>query len=502
MSASGDEKKTIDVTKALQAIKVQKTEALEKEKLERETPSLRLARIKKTLASGTVKGATTGVPESVKEIAKKKEVLASGTVKAVTTGTPKPTEPIRSALTKPKAPTFDKVIQGFYDKSNYPSKNEINKALDTYGLAAKDQFKPKTVNEATNRAMYAVTETIGGGVRWATLGLTGSLGAEKRDPRAGLYQGLGAVLTPSVQDMAANYMIGKALQTKAGRALIAKFNKYKGKLTMPKKLTAKQFEELEQLTKIDDPAFWKTAEGRKLYEQISKRVSHYIENPELYTAGASVIPEEVYIYQTLPPGMKPDIYEQFIAKYGDKVDLASKALLALFSSGTIPTVDQVLKDVADYNLNKPIAEMNKTELAQVAKDLGATTEELEEIITIPDIVPDIEPVERTETKTVTMLETEQIQELAQETALETVTPPLKLTKQEQEKRKDMNLSLFRGRVMLYRVNYQYRGDKRENIGPLEARSFSDALGKAQRQRRPNKTLPRVIVVDLIGERKQ
>ena len=82
------------------------------------------------------------------------------------------------------------------------------------------------------------------------------------------------------------------------------------------------------------------------------------------------------------------------------------------------------------------------------------------------------------------------------------TPPLKLSPEDEKKRREMSLSLYRGRVMLYRVNYQYRGDKRETIGPMEARSFSDALGKAQRQRRPNKTLPRVIVVDLIGERKQ
>ena len=51
---------------------------------------------------------------------------------------------------------------------------------------------------------------------------------------------------------------------------------------------------------------------------------------------------------------------------------------------------------------------------------------------------------------------------------------------------------------MYRVSYP---DLKQVIGPLDARSFPDALGKAQRQRRTAKKLPRTIIVDLIGERK-
>ena len=66
----------------------------------------------------------------------------------------------------------------------------------------------------------------------------------------------------------------------------------------------------------------------------------------------------------------------------------------------------------------------------------------------------------------------------------------------------MNLSLISGKNQLYRVNYQYRGGKTETIGPLEARSLPDALGKAQRKRSGHKTLPNVITVTFIGEKRK
>jgi len=84
----------------------------------------------------------------------------------------------------------------------------------------------------------------------------------------------------------------------------------------------------------------------------------------------------------------------------------------------------------------------------------------------------------------------------------TPTPPLPLTPKQRETRRKMTLQLFSGKNKLYRVNYQYKGGRKETIGPLEARSLPDALGKAQRVRSGNKTLPTVITVTFIGERKK
>jgi len=451
--------------------------------------------------------------QRVKEKASKRAketTLKQGTVKGVTTGPPKPPKPKKSALTKPKI-LYQDIIQGFYDKSNYPNKLEVKTALEKKGLAAKDDFKPKNINEAYNRAAYAVTETIGGGIRWATLGLTGSMGAEKRDTRAPLYQTLGAVLTPSVQDMAASYLVGKALQTKTGRAAIKKFNKLKGKITAPKKLSSAQIKELKQLTKIDDPEFWKTPEGMKLFEQLNKRVTHYIENPEAYTAGASVIPEDVYIYQTLPPKVTPDIYKQFIAKYGDKVDLSTKALLALYSSGTLPKPNELLKDIADYNLDKPLSKMSLKEKTELAQDIGITEEELSEqeldaiLGGLGELTPqDVKEIVETTSKQTPRLTLETTTEQTlDETPIETriETQPLKLSPSEKKKRRELNLSLYRGKKTLYEVHYDFKGGKTQRIGPLEARSLVDALNRAQRRRMAHKTLPRKIIVNMIGEKR-
>ena len=76
-----------------------------------------------------------------------------------------------------------------------------------------------------------------------------------------------------------------------------------------------------------------------------------------------------------------------------------------------------------------------------------------------------------------------------------ITPILGLGPAEIKKRKEMNLQLFHGAKAKYRVSYP---DLKQVIGPLEARSLSDALGKAQRQRKMGKRLPRTIIVELVG----
>ena len=80
----------------------------------------------------------------------------------------------RSAFTKPGL-TFPEIIQELYVKSNYPSQAEMQKALEEHGISgARVKFRHKTICEALTRMAYVATELIGGGVREATLGLSGS----------------------------------------------------------------------------------------------------------------------------------------------------------------------------------------------------------------------------------------------------------------------------------------------------------------------------------------
>jgi hypothetical protein len=81
------------------------------------------------------------------------------------------------------------------------------------------------------------------------------------------------------------------------------------------------------------------------------------------------------------------------------------------------------------------------------------------------------------------------------------TLPIKLSLEDKKRRRELNLSLYRGKKVLYDVSYSYRGGKTQRIGPFEARSLPDALGKAQRKRMSSKDLPSRIVVNMIGEKR-
>ena len=72
----------------------------------------------------------------------------------------------------------------------------------------------------------------------------------------------------------------------------------------------------------------------------------------------------------------------------------------------------------------------------------------------------------------------------------TETPPLKLSLKEKEERKIMNLKLFNGPRERYRVKFTYpRGGK--EVITVEARSFPEAVNRAQMARKPNKYPPSI-----------
>lgn len=131
----------------------------------------------------------------------------------------------KSALNRPPI-LYENVIQAFYDKSNNPSESEMNEALQKYGLVgAKQKFKPNSPAEALNRLIYASLETVGGGIREATLGFSGSLGVENRS--GGVYlQVVGGLATPTALDYAAGYTLSKLAIRKNGRRIIQKINDY------------------------------------------------------------------------------------------------------------------------------------------------------------------------------------------------------------------------------------------------------------------------------------
>ena len=522
--------------------------------------------------------------------------------------------------------TFDKTIQEFYDKSNFPSQETLREAYLKAGPNEIDSvsFPPKNIEETLYRLAYGASEIVGGGVREATFGYSGGLGVEAR-PGGQVAQITGALLTPTVADMIFSEVLTRVIKTVKGQRIIAKIlNKIddtansmidlkhgtramdqavqqfpvgdewanaaqlrnlpkaqktsydtaemyarwmKVKDTLdPKdlksmKLTKDDLRILEKIrigdtpstsdmrnakkvfnkleagfTKIDDPLgtltehelYYIRQEAKKLKikdlnelldkttnpkEKLQIVVDFVTKNPELARTSE--------VITDIPLNQFDDPYE-----IRDIIDF-TKENKDLFIDGrilsTLITTNLSKKDAK--KLLEETTELSKTEINNIIEQLRKpapkpTEDDITDIVPVDDTeegtpVPPIEkqdpvPDQPDPTKPEPP---EEIQEpvpeppevIPDEEPIQdepTQTPPLRLTIKQREARRKLNLQLFSGKKQLYRVNYQYKGGRKETIGPLEARSLPDALGKAQRIRSGNKTLPTVIKVTFIGEKRK
>jgi len=503
----------------------------------------------------------------------------------------KATEP-RSALTKPKI-LYENIVQGFYDRSGkLPNQSEQIQYLKSQGIEGATKYRAGSVKEALNRAAYVITEIAGGGVREATLGLSGSVGVEKRAGQP--LQLIGGILTPSALDYATGAVASKLAKTKTGQKalaqayhlklkLINKFddlgitegnrallfrapdyveadkftmdqyrymNRIIGKISksekVPKEIaelasdnvrlfesiagkglptTTERREAARAIRKINDLILDESGLPKKIYgkkingisiEEISHlpketledlmgdTLKYYRKNPDAprqYVINET--PETDLFRKTIDDlGYFDDAYIDMLKNPKGKIDPNLVASILFY----LPPKERkkILEDVADYNLEKPVPGLSESVTPKPDSAIDTSTDqsptEDEEEDTTPVPAQDEEETTITTQKTVQETATEEEPEpTPEEKPIE--TPPLRLSPKDREKRREMNLSLYRGKKVLYDVNYSFKGGKTQRVGPLEARSLADALGKAQRRRMSNKTLPRVIVVNMIGERK-
>ena len=212
-----------------------------------------------------------------------------------------------------------------------------------------------------------------------------------------------------------------------------------------------------------------------------------------------------------PATLDPSLFNKadIVARVGTSQPSMMTVALAVYSSQGYITKEQLdalikanqvhinaLKELgvqipSDYT-DASLREKSLSDFVQDVEEIAETIQDTPDPIPPPDPTPTPPPKQR---KTPPPPEPPK--------TVEETPPPetqrlLGLSRSDVEKRRAMNLSLHSGKKMLYRVNYP---DLKQVIGPLEARSLPDALGKAQRQRRTAKKLPRTIIVDLIGERK-
>jgi len=194
----------------------------------------------------------------------------------------------------------------------------------------------------------------------------------------------------------------------------------------------------------------------------------------------------------------------------------------------VPLMSVVLNRIAQQGYItdaeiKKIIEANKLNADDIKK-LGITSlwslSDLKEL-NIPDAVILVggKTIDLNEVKEISKATQDQIQELAQLEELEPIeepppptpvivpepTPPPpeepekppKLSLADQQKRRELNLRLHNGPREKYRVKISFPHGQSQTL-TVEARSFPEAVNKAQRSRRGNRYLPSEVDVERIG----
>jgi len=439
-------------------------------------------------------GSTTVTPEQAKQTVQigttksKIQVRKEATAKAVVK-----TQPPRSALTKPKN-TITDVANDLYVQANFPTVEEQRKAVQTMGISAarNTMFKPKNVSELKARAGLGLIEPIIGGIEDLTLGLT--LPSSRSRPATQQVRIIGAIATPSALDYAVGYGLNKLMNTKIGRKIIGKLSQYGDDVA--KYFTSdeeKQFNKI--IGNIDELKGKDPGEFAEDYKKTIKEIAEYYEKHPQAARQQVILDLEFN---------KPQ-YDKFLSNYALDLNVPASTITAYLMRLTTKQQSEYLAEntkLSSTQISDTIEKLRELNKQKIKSDEALV------IITEPSVteteIPIVVPVEDSSIRSIQeqvpaqAQEQEIIQVPAQIEASPVTTPLLRLSKFELEKRRAMNLSLHNGRRMLYRVSYP---DLKQVIGPLDARSFPDALGKAQRQRRTAKKLPRTIIVDLIGERK-
>jgi len=455
----GDEKESINVKRALAALKAKQTTKshVEGSDEQRKTP--------KVYTGPEVKYETTTTEH------KKKTTPADKT------------QPPRSALTKPKN-TITDIANDLYVQANFPSVAEQKKAVETMGISAarNTQFKPKNLTELKARAGLGLIEPLIGGVEDLTLGLT--LSSSRSRPATQQVRIIGAIATPSALDYAAGYGLNKLMSTSTGRKIIAKLNQYGDDVA--KYFTSdeeKQFNKI--IGNIDDLKGKDPGEFAEDYKKTIKEIAEYYEKHPQAARQQVVLDLEFN---------KPQ-YDKFLSKYALDLDLPASTITAYLMRLTPKQQTEYLAEntkLSSTQISDTIEQLREMNQQRIESDEALV------IITEPVIaqteIPGIAPIEESTTRSAQTQEPASAQEqetvqVTAQTEIPTVIPILRLNPQSEE-RKSINLRLFNGPRERYRVKFTYPKGGKEVI-TVDARSFPEAVNRAQMARKPNKYPPSI-----------
>ena len=389
---------------------------------------------------------------------------------------------------------IQKASDHLYDRSGFPSKEKVKKYLEekkpATGFVSGSPFAPKTVEEFLARIGYVTTQATIGGVQEITFPASWSIAKPKRESDI-IARMVGGILTPSPLDYAAMKIMSKLTKTVKGSKLLAKFADE----------GAPQFtaEEARMWEKIKGKSGYSTEElraaGRKVFRKIDDMAEYYKKYPERATAGAAVIPEPVQEYWDLIDDLGWDdeyILTNYLKKNIDDISapVLTNMFLGLTDTGrtqpvTKPQLDSYVDRQDKYVFQIP----KKGEILDLKPDLSVEPVEVLEEEQIPTVTPKTTPKQIPKPEPVIITEPAIEEPLPPEEV--TPTPIIPKTKREKEKLRRFKLQLFNGPKTTFKVRFDYpRGPSQTLM--VEARSFVEALNKAQRKRRSNKYHPSLV----------
>lgn len=407
---------------------------------------------------------------------------------------------IRGIAFKPDTNIVD-ITQTLFEQSNFPTQTEMRTALEERGLGAKDEFKPNSVGEALTRFAYATSEAILGGVSEASFGLI-ETGRRGRGPRATVLQFAGAVATPTALDYAVGWVLSNLGKTIKGRVIIDKIVSR----------TPLELDEVRQWEKFAGPDGISTSDLRKLPDEKLKDIveaiaEFYEKNPANKIIDARttlVVPEEVFYDEFVDyVGFDADEYINFLKTYGDDIPNVDTSIYLTLGKINPSDQKQILDDVADYNLNNLVLGDTTTsitpEIIEELSDISKTGDPQEPGFTPPieEILPDedIEPIEAPpiQIQEPVLGEPAPQEPIIEPTPEDPIPPPIPF-KQKSKARQKINLRLFRGPKIKYRVVHSYRDSTKTSI-TVPAQSIPEAISKAEGTRKINKRLKEVNITE-------
>lgn len=470
---------------------------------------------------GLTKKQQTEIKQTIKEIEKTRDKLKgrSESIKNIKSTVSK-IEKIRDDLTEKKemyrvggtGPKFKETMQTlqdkadeFFSKSGLPSEDTLNNYLKEHPGArlGPSKWQPKDTEEALNRLGYAATQMIIGGA--VEEGLPFSLTAVpplSRSADRG-FRTLGGLLTPSPADLLAGQLIAKIAKSKAWRKITGKYGEVK--------ITELEKEALRQVEKFKTPGQqYSTAEIRKgvnkVYRSIEEIAEFYSEHPELATAerssaGAAQVPKLVTEFEDYLDdiGWDMDYYYEFMRSRAPDLPIGALVNVLAGSMDRGTSLDETAESLTEFYRDAPDSALISRDESKVIPE----TEEKETPHTGGAVGPEpqiVEEVTKQKPKIGEPQETIQmpvsIEDVPEVPPSESPkplppTPPLKLSKPDQEKRREMRLRLYAGPKGKYSVKYNYRRGSPEVV-VVEARGLGDAMNRAQRVKKPNRYLPDLV----------